>query len=59
MRGGDHRGPACGDIRPGHTEAAIEEFDIPHTRFQQMRGDALGLFNDKRRCTAGGDTAHL
>ena len=59
MRSGDHGGPACGDICPRHAEAAIEEFNIRHTRFQQMRGDALGLFNDKRRSTAGGDTAHL
>ncbi len=59
MRGGDHRGPACGDIRPGHTEAAIEEFNIRNARFQQMRRDALGLFNHHGRCAAGRDTAHL
>ena len=59
MRSGDHRGPACGDIRPRDAETAIEEFNICHTRFQQMRGDALGLFNDKHRSTAGGNPAHL
>ena len=59
MRGGDHVLPARRDIRPRHAEAAIEEFNISNPRLQQMRRDALGLFNHQRSRAAGGDAAHL